>query len=61
MPSLWSLRQCAALLAMVWASQVTHAHTSEICKPAPHWDVQGRAPMEEHLGNVVVVALLKAS
>lgn len=59
MPSLWSLWQCAALPALLWASQVTHR--SEICEAAPRWEVEGRAPMEEHRGKVVVVALLKAS
>lgn len=34
---------------------------SKICKPAPHWDIKGKAPMNEQLGKVVVVALLKAS
>lgn len=57
--SLWSL--CAALPALLLASQVTPTHPSEICQVAPSWEVQGHTPMEEHRGKVVVVALLKAS
>lgn len=34
---------------------------STICKPAPRWTINGRSPMDELLGSVVVVALLKAS
>uniref|UniRef100_A0A3Q2Q0U6 Selenoprotein P2 n=1 Tax=Fundulus heteroclitus TaxID=8078 RepID=A0A3Q2Q0U6_FUNHE len=31
--------------------------SSEICKPAPNWTIDGSSPMEERKGNVVVVAL----
>uniref|UniRef100_A0A673Y865 Selenoprotein P N-terminal domain-containing protein n=1 Tax=Salmo trutta TaxID=8032 RepID=A0A673Y865_SALTR len=35
---------------------------SKICKPAPRWEIKGHgAPMKGLLGNVVVLALLKAS
>ncbi|KPP74557.1 hypothetical protein Z043_106272, partial [Scleropages formosus] len=29
---------------------------SKICEPPPQWEIDGRAPMQEHLGNVVVAA-----
>lgn len=64
--SLLTLWLSIALPSLLWASQVTllvegDKDASTICKPAPHWDIGGRAPMQELLGNVVVVALLKAS
>lgn len=57
---------CATLPGLLWASHVSliverDDSASRICKPAPHWDIKGRAPMDELLGQVVVVALLKAS
>lgn len=66
MQSLSSLWLCVALPSVLWASHVTllvegDNDASRICKPAPYWDINGRAPMKELLGNVVVVALLKAS
>lgn len=66
MHSLSSLWLCATLPGLLWASQVSliverDDSTSRICKPAPHWDIKGQAPMQELLGKVVVVALLKAS
>lgn len=56
----------AALPGLLWASHVSllvegDNDASRICKPAPHWTIKERAPMQELLGNVVVVALLKAS
>lgn len=61
--SLWLY---AALPGLLWASHVSlivegDDHGSAICKPAPHWEIKGHAPMQELLGKVVVVALLKAS
>ncbi|XP_040000374.1 selenoprotein Pb [Xiphias gladius] len=55
-----------ALPGVLWASHTTlmvegDNDASKICKPAPHWDIKGQTPMQELLGNVVVVALLKAS
>lgn len=55
-----------ALPTVLWASHVTllvegDKEASRICKPAPSWDIKGHAPMKELLGDVVVVALLKAS
>lgn len=66
MQSLSSLWRYVALPALLWASQVslmveTDDSGSQICEPAPHWEIKGHAPMREQLGNVVVVALLKAS
>lgn len=66
MQSLSWLWRYVALPALLWASQVsltgeTEESGSEICEPAPHWEVKGHVPMREQLGNVVVVALLKAS
>lgn len=59
-PSLLWLQ--AALTGLLWASHVQGlSNTSRICSPAPRWEIGGRAPMEELLGRVVVVALLKAS
>lgn len=60
------LRLCSALPALLWASLSVlsaegDSNASKICKPAPYWDVEGHVPMQEHLGNVVVVALLKAT
>ena len=55
----------ASLPGLLWAAAVLlvegDSDPSRICKPAPHWEVGGIAPMPELLGNVVVVALLKAS
>lgn len=56
----------AALPVALWASHATllvegNNNASRICKPAPHWEIKGEAPMNNLLGNVVVVALLKAS
>jgi len=56
----------AALPALLWASHVSllvegDNNASRICKPAPHWTIKGRAPMQELQGSVAVVALLKAS
>ncbi|XP_072366807.1 selenoprotein Pb-like isoform X1 [Scyliorhinus torazame] len=34
---------------------------SRICELAPHWEIANQNPMEEQIGHVVVVALLKAS
>lgn len=66
MHSLSSLWLYTALPGMLWASQVSlivegDNDASRICKPAPNWTIKGHAPMQELLGNVVVVALLKAS
>lgn len=66
MRSLLLLWMCAALPGLLTASGVTlfvegDSDVSRICKPAPHWEIKGKAPMKEQLGNVVVVALLKAS
>lgn len=66
MRSLSSLWLYAALPALLLASHVSvivegDNDPSRICKPAPHWAIKGNAPMQELLGNVVVVALLKAS
>lgn len=66
MLSLSSLWLFAALPGLLWASHVSTIvegdnDPSRICKPAPHWEINGNAPMQELLGNVVVVALLKAS
>uniref|UniRef100_A0A3Q1HV68 Selenoprotein P N-terminal domain-containing protein n=1 Tax=Anabas testudineus TaxID=64144 RepID=A0A3Q1HV68_ANATE len=66
MRSLSLLYLCAALPGVLWAAHTTllvegDNDASRICKPAPHWEIRGRAPMNEVLGNVVVVALLKAN
>lgn len=66
MRSLLLLCLYAALPGALWASHTTlpveaNNTASRICKPAPHWAIKGKAPMNELLGNVVVVALLKAS
>ncbi|XP_048458409.1 selenoprotein Pb-like [Rhincodon typus] len=42
-------------------SVVAAESESRICKVAPHWEIADRKPMEEQIGHVVVVALLKAS
>lgn len=57
---------CAALPGLLCTPAVSlevegDKNPSRICKPAPNWEVQGIAPMQELVGNVVVVALLKAS
>lgn len=66
MQSLLSLWRYVALPALLWASQVslvveTDDSGSQICEPAPRWEIKGHVPMTGQLGNVVVVALLKAS
>ncbi len=66
MHSLLSLWLYAALPGLLWASHVSlvvegDKDASRICKAAPHWEINGKTPMQELLGNVVVVALLKAS
>lgn len=55
-----------ALPCLLWASQVSlfvegDNDPSKICKPAPNWKIKEKAPMQALQGNVVVVALLKAS
>ena len=54
------------LPGLLWAAHVSlivegDNDASRICKLAPNWTIKGRSPMEGQLGNVVVVALLKAS
>uniref|UniRef100_K7E6A4 Selenoprotein P N-terminal domain-containing protein n=1 Tax=Monodelphis domestica TaxID=13616 RepID=K7E6A4_MONDO len=50
----------AVLLGLLGAS-LAFENRTRFCQPAPPWQVGGgRAPMEEALGNVTVVALLKA-
>lgn len=66
MHSLSTLWLYMAMPGLLWASQASllvegDNDASRICKPAPHWTIKGHAPMAELLGNVVVVALLKAS
>lgn len=66
MGSLGVLWLCMALLGLLSAAHVSlivegDSDPSRICKPAPHWAINGHVPMPEQLGNVVVVALLKAS
>ena len=67
MRSLFAVWLGASLPALLWASSSASLlvegdnDPSRICKPAPYWQVQGKAPMRELLGDVVVVALLKAS
>lgn len=66
MHSLSLLWRYVALPTLLWASQVslmveTDDNGSQICEPAPSWEIKGHEPMREQLGNVVVVALLKAS
>lgn len=65
MQGLFTLRLCAALPGLLWASPLLvegDTDASKICKPAPRWEIKGHgAPMKELLGNVVVLALLKAS
>lgn len=54
----------SALPAIIWASPLLIERengTSRICKLAPHWEIGGKAPMDELQGHIVVVALLKAS
>uniref|UniRef100_A0A3B5LR69 Selenoprotein P2 n=1 Tax=Xiphophorus couchianus TaxID=32473 RepID=A0A3B5LR69_9TELE len=63
MRSLLVLCQSAALLGVLWASHSTllvegDKNASRICKPAPRWEIKGRSPAQELLGNVVVVALI---
>lgn len=66
MRSLLTLWLFAALPVLLWASHTTlfvegDNDASRICKPPPNWDIKGRAPMKRLLGNVSVVALLKAT
>lgn len=66
MGSLLTLWLFAALPGLLWASHSTlivegDNDASRICKPAPQWDIKGYAPMQDLLGNVAVVALLKAA
>ena len=66
MSSLSSLWLYAALPGLLLASHVSlmvegDNDASRICKSAPKWTIKGQSPMQELLGNVVVVALLKAS
>ncbi|XP_078075546.1 selenoprotein Pb-like [Mustelus asterias] len=53
------------LLSIVLGLTITVAAAagseSRICKVAPHWEIANQSPMEEQIGHVVVVALLKAS
>lgn len=59
----WTL--CLSVLpALLWASPLfveRDSEASSICKTAPRWEIDGKAPMEELHGHVVMVALLKAS
>lgn len=66
MGSLLTLWLFAALPGLLWASHSAlivegDNDGSRICKPAPQWDIKGYAPMQDLLGNVAVVALLKAT
>ncbi|KAJ3595519.1 hypothetical protein NHX12_004822 [Muraenolepis orangiensis] len=55
----------ASLPGLLWAATALlvegDSDPSRICKAAPNWQVGGKAPMQDLLGSVVVVALLKAS
>lgn len=54
----------ASLPSLLWTSPLfveRDNNQSTVCKLAPLWDIDGYSPMNELLGNVVVVALLKAS
>ena len=64
MRSLLPLWLGVSLPGLLWAAVLLvegNSSESRICKSAPYWEVGGKAPMQELLGNVVVVALLKAS
>uniref|UniRef100_A0A672HJ82 Selenoprotein P N-terminal domain-containing protein n=1 Tax=Salarias fasciatus TaxID=181472 RepID=A0A672HJ82_SALFA len=65
MRSLSTLSLLAVLPGLLWASHTTllvegDNDASRICKPAPHWEINGKAPMKGVLGGVAVVALLKS-
>lgn len=63
MQALWAL-WLSALPALLGASPLfleKESNGSRICKPAPKWEIDGQTPMNDLLGNVVIVALLKAS
>lgn len=63
MQALWAL-WLSAFPALLWASPLfleKESNGSRICKPAPKWEIDDEVPMQDLLGNVVVVALLKAS
>ncbi|XP_041063942.1 selenoprotein Pb-like [Carcharodon carcharias] len=52
------------LLTIVLGLTITVAvagNESRICNVAPHWEIANQNPMEEQIGRVVVVALLKAN
>ncbi|KAK2868667.1 hypothetical protein Q7C36_000538 [Tachysurus vachellii] len=49
----------ASLPGLLWASPLfleSDSSKSTICKVAPRWEIDGRSPMNELLGNVVVAA-----
>ncbi|TFK01697.1 adenine phosphoribosyltransferase 1-like [Platysternon megacephalum] len=52
----------ATLLGLVAATLAEVAENrTRLCQPAPRWEINGTAPMTGALGQVTVVALLKAS
>ncbi|CAM4607599.1 unnamed protein product, partial [Caretta caretta] len=52
----------ATLLGLVAATLAEVAENkTRLCQPAPLWEINGTAPMAGALGQVTVVALLKAS
>lgn len=61
--ALWPLWLTASLALLEASPLFVEKDTSgsRICTPAPHWKIANNAPMKELVGNVVVVALLKAS
>uniref|UniRef100_A0A3Q2CJ26 Selenoprotein P2 n=1 Tax=Cyprinodon variegatus TaxID=28743 RepID=A0A3Q2CJ26_CYPVA len=63
MRSLLVLWLSAAVPALLWVSQTTplvgaDKNSSRICQPAPDWAINGRSPLKELQGHVVVVALI---
>lgn len=63
---MWSLLALclSSLPGLLWTSPLVlekDGSQSSVCKLAPHWEIDGRSPMKELLGSVVVVALLKAT
>ncbi|KAL1280375.1 hypothetical protein QQF64_014975 [Cirrhinus molitorella] len=63
MQALWAL-WLSAIPALLGASPLfleKENTGSRICKPAPKWEIDGKTPMKDLIGNVVIVALLKAS
>lgn len=63
MQALWPM-WLSASLCLLDASPLfveKESTSSRICKPVPHWNISDQAPMKQLLGNVVVVALLKAT